>query len=115
MTDVATDPFASFLAETELGEKEPKNEALKWTGPIPPSAQQYANAITVKDEAGQYTKKAKVKLSDKETALQLTAAVRAAVETITKDVSLTGRLIHDKDGNLVALSLSVGDRRGRKA
>jgi hypothetical protein len=114
MTETVTDPFEGLLAGTELADKEPKNESIKWTGPIPASAVQYASAILTKDPAGNYTKKARVKLTDKETALQLTAAVRAAVEQQNPDVSVTGRLIHGTDGGLVALSLSVGERRGRK-
>jgi hypothetical protein len=109
------DPFEDLLGATELGTKQIANETLEWEGPIPASAHKYAEALLTQGKDGAYTSKAVVKVSEKERALKLAAAVRAAVKERNGAVSLTSRHIYAEDGSLASISLTVGERRGKKA
>lgn len=112
MTDVIADPFEDLLAETKLEEKVVKSDAPEWEGPIPASATRWAQAVTTPKDGK--LQKALIKVSADRKA-QLVSAIRAAAKLSNPELSITARDTVDKDGNYTGISVTAGERRGRKA
>lgn len=108
-----TDPFEHLLAQTEVSDKQAKPASKGWNKPIPGSARRWAEAITTPGTNGK-PQKAVVPVSA-ELKGDLLLAVRAAVAESHPDLSVTGRDVLDAEGAFKALSLTAGERRGRKS